>query len=109
MGQCCYNIVIRQNTCENGISRVYNNTYTNVEPGTDITLNFGYTLRYLQGTSGFATIQINNDFIIPATNFNIPNGSYRVFDLPCQCGTYRVYVGVNLGDCSISSLVCAGS
>lgn len=107
MNNCCYNIIIRQNTCENGISRVFNNTYTNIELGTNIELNFGYTLKYLQGNSNFATIQFNNDLIIPATSFNIPNGSYKVFDLPCQCGTYRVYIGVATGCCSISSLTCA--
>lgn len=103
----CYNIVIRQNTCENGISRVYNNTYTNVEAGVDIPLQFGYTLRYLQGNTNYATVQFINNFFMPATNFNIPNGSYRVFDLPCECGTFRIFVGVTTGNCSISSLVCA--
>lgn len=109
MGDVCYNVVIQQHTCENNISRVYNNVHTNIGSDTQIPLQFGYTLKFLQGTANFATIQIINDFFMPATNFNIPNGSYRVFDLPCQCGTFRVFIGMSTGVCSYSSLVCSGS
>lgn len=106
-GSCCYTLNIRQLTCQNGVSRNFDNVNTSVNPGTDIDLNFGYRLRFIGGTNNAATIAISNDISLPSTVFNIPNGSYRVFDLPCECGTYRIFIGATLAPCGVSNLLCS--
>ncbi|MCX8074982.1 MAG: hypothetical protein N2749_05290 [Clostridia bacterium] len=106
-GSCCYTLNIRQLTCQNGITRNFDNLHTSVNANTVIDLSFGYKLTFLNGTGNVATISISNDISLPATVFNIPNGSFRVFDLPCECGTYRVYIGATLAPCGISNLYCS--
>ncbi|MEG1009436.1 MAG: hypothetical protein RSE41_08905 [Clostridia bacterium] len=105
MNNVCYTIVIKQETCQNGISKVINNTYTNVVVNTEILLNFGYNLKCINNTSTQCIVQILNDIYIPSLTFSIYNESYKIFDLPCECGSYRVYIGVTLGSCADSCCV----
>ena len=104
---CCFTFNIRQFTCQNGITRNFDNIHTNILPGTDIQLNFGYIFSFLSGTANTASIAISNNLTLPSVVFNIPSGSFRVFDLPCECGTYRVFVGAVPAPCGVTSLNCA--
>lgn len=103
---CCHTLNIRQLTCENGISRTLENDYTNLTSGTEIPLNFGYILKYLGSSASNAVISIHNPLSLSPLTFNIPNGSYRVFDLPCECGTYRVLLNATPSPCYVSSSLC---
>lgn len=100
MNEICYTLAIKQKTCQSSVNKIFDNVYTNIGVGTDVPLQFGYTLTYLAGTCAHCTIQLSNPIYIPTLNFNIPNDSYKIFDLPCECGTYRVYVGAILSPCT---------
>lgn len=106
MNTYCYTLAIRQRTCENGISRSNDNVYTNITPNSVIPLNFGYNITFLSGTSTYASIQISNSNQIPNLIFNISSGNYKIFDLPVQNGTLRVYIGVSSIICS-ETVVCS--
>lgn len=103
---CCYSLTLNQVTCQNGISMTPNSTHTNLTSGTDIELYFGYILRFVTGNQTYATISIRNEIFLPETTFNIPEGSYRVFDLPCECGTYRLAIRANLVPCACTTICC---
>ncbi len=108
---CCYSLQISQQICESGISRTQTNTYTNLTPNTTIELEFGYTLTFISGTSTYATIRLENDILLSPTNFNIPNCSQntrltRVFNLPCQCGTYILSICAILVTCPTENYCC---
>lgn len=106
MNNYCYTLAVRQRTCENGIARSSDNVYTNITPDSVIPLNFGYNVTFLSGTSSYASIQISNNIQIPNLIFNIPSGSYKIFDLPVQTGTLRVYIGVSGIVCG-ETVVCS--
>lgn len=105
MNNICYTLAVRQRICQNGISRSTDNVYTNVANGTEISLNFGYTLTYISSSSTHATIQISNPSQIPSLIFNIPNNEYKIFDLPVQSGTLRIYIGAT-GICCGETIMC---
>lgn len=102
---CCYTFAIKQLTCQSGVSKRLDNTYTNTSVGTEFPLSFGYTLTYISGTTKNCTILLSNPVYIPDINFNILNESYKVFDLPCECGTYRLYIAARLSPCETSCSV----
>ena len=79
MNNFCYTLSVRQRKCQNGISNITDNVYTNIS---------------------------NNPDVIPNILFNIPNGSYKIFDLPVDSGTVRIYVGVTAIDCSNTIACC---
>lgn len=106
MNNICYTLAVRQRRCQNGISRSTDNVYTNISNGTEIALNFGYTLTYISSSSSHATIQISNSSQIPSLIFNIPNNSFKIFDLPVQSGNLRVYIGAT-GICCSETIVCS--
>ncbi len=106
MNNFCYTIAVRQRTCENGVARNTDNVYTNVTPESEISLHFGYVLTFISGSSGFATIQLSNNEMIPNLIFNIPTGGYKIFDLPVQSGHLRVYIGITSINCS-ETIVCS--
>jgi hypothetical protein len=99
---CPYTFVIKQLACQSGVYKRFDNTYTNTPVGTKIPLNFGYVLTLIAGTCRNCTITLSNPIYIPTINFNILNGSYKIFDLPCECGTYRVYIGAILAPAETS-------
>lgn len=106
MNNFCYTLAIRQRTCENGVARYTDNVYTNVTNGTEILLNFGYILTFISSNSDSVTIQLSNPDQIPNLLFNITNNSYKVFDLPVQNGTARIYVGATGISCN-DTIVCS--
>lgn len=106
MNNFCYNLAIRQRSCENGIAKKTDNVYTNITNGTEISLNFGYILTFISSNSSLITIQISNTDQIPNLLFTIQNNNYKVFDLPTQNGTLRVYIGATGIECS-DTLVCS--
>lgn len=103
---CCYNLTVDQSMCQNGISRSFTNTYTNVTTGKIIPLEFGYTMQFISGNNTNTTIRLQNEIFLPQTTFNIPVNSYRVFDLPCECGTYRLAVRTRIVPCACTTLCC---
>lgn len=106
MDAICYTLAVRQRTCENGIPRRIDNVYTNISTNTMIPLSFGYCLRFISNSSSFATVQICNQNFIPNLLFNIPNGGYKIFDLPTENGTLRVFIGATGIDCSETVVCC---
>ncbi len=106
MNNFCYTLAVRQRKCQNGISNVTDNVYTNITTNSVVPLGFGYNLIFISSNSSTATIQLTNSAFIPNILFNIPSGSYKIFDLPVDSGTIRVYVGVTAIDCSDTVACC---
>jgi len=96
---CCYTLVIRQVTCQNGIRRVINNVYNNVENGTVITLSFGYTLTVISRTTSDISVRLENPNYIPSIIFTIPVDSFKQFNVPKESGTLIISVGVKNTTC----------
>ena len=96
---CCYDLIIRQITCQNGIRRVINNVYSNIEDSTVIQLSFGYTLTIVSRTNSHVTVRLQNPNYIPTLLFSIPNNSYKEFNVPKESGTLVILVGVRATKC----------
>lgn len=93
---CPYTIAIKQLVCKSYVNKRLDNVYTSTPIGTDIPLDFGYTLTLISGNRVKLTIRLSNPIYIPPVTFNVINEGYKVFDLPCECGTFRVYVAARL-------------
>lgn len=96
---CCYDLIIRQITCQNGIRRVINNVYSNIEDNTTIQLSFGYTLTVVSRTQAHVTVRLQNPNYIPTMLFSIPNNSFKEFNVPKESGTLIIFVGVRATKC----------
>ena len=105
MNDLCYNIAIRQRKCQNGISLVTDNVFTNVEDNAEIILSFGYTLTVVSKNSNSVTIRLHNPDLLSDIRFNIPNDTFKTFDLPMYNGTYVLQVGVQRFNCVCPSIV----
>lgn len=103
---CCYTLAIRQICCQNSISRCIDNVYTNITVGSSISLNFGYNVTITNTNCNSVTIKLTNNNFIPDLIFNIPNNSYKIFDLPQESGTLRVFIGARQTCCPISCANC---
>lgn len=99
MNNCCYSLIIRQNRCESGIPRQIDNVYTNVTDNTTFPLSFGYSVIFSSATNNSITVRISNQNFIPDITFNIPCSGYKIFDLPIESGTLRVYIGAVCNCC----------
>jgi len=93
---CPYTFAIKQLLCQGGISKRLDNTYINTPVGTEIPLSFGYILTLVAGTGKNCTIMLTNPIYIPNINFIVLNESFKVFDLPCECGSYRLHIAARL-------------
>lgn len=96
---CCYTLVIRQVTCQNGVRREINNVYTNVEDNTTIPLSFGYSLTVLSRTTSHVVVRLQNPNYIPSLIFTIPVDSYKEFNVPKESGTLIIFIGVKRATC----------
>lgn len=103
MNNLCYNILIKQVTCQNGVPRIVNNTYSNIKVGTIIQLSFGYTIKITAINDSNIEIMLSNPNYISDIYFTIPISSYKQFNLPKENGTLRVYVGIVSYDCCCSN------
>lgn len=106
MNNFCYTLAIRQRRCQNGISRELDNVYTNVTTSSIIPLSFGYVVTIISKNQNSISIQISNPNFMPNTIFNIPSGSFKIFDLPTENGTLRVFIGATGIDCSDTVVCC---
>lgn len=106
MNNFCYTLAIRQRRCQNGIARELDNVYTNVTTSSIIPLSFGYVVTIISKNQNSISIQISNPNFMPNTIFNIPSGSFKVFDLPTENGTLRVFIGATGIDCSDTVVCC---
>jgi hypothetical protein len=93
---CPYTLAIKELTCQSNVSKRFDNSHIALPVGSEIPLSFGYTLILVAGTCKNCTITLSNPIFIPDINFNILNGSFKIFDLPCECGTYRLFVAARL-------------
>ena len=100
MNDICYNLAIRQRKCQNSISIVTDNVYTNIEDSAILLLSFGYSITIVSKNSNSVTISLYNPDLLNEIKFNIPNGTYKTFDLPMYNGTYILQIGVERFDCS---------
>ena len=103
---CCFLLAIRQRTCQNGVARVIDNIYINISAQSTYSLSFGYTLKVSSINQNSISINISNDDFIPSLIFNIPVNSYKVFDLPKESGTFKVYVWLKFSSCDKTSVSC---
>lgn len=106
MNNICYTLAIRQRRCQNGIARELDNIYTNVSTSSIIPLSFGYVVTIISKNQNSISIQISNQNFMPNTIFNIPSGSFKIFDLPTENGTLRVFIGATCIDCSDTVVCC---
>lgn len=96
---CCYNLVIRQVTCQNGVRKIIDNIYNNIEDGSVIQLSFGYTLTVVSRSSSAVSVRIENTNYIPTMIFSIPVDSFKEFNVPKESGSLIIFVGVNATTC----------
>ncbi len=106
MNTICFTLAVRQRICQNGISRRIDNVYTNITPNAVIPLSFGYTLTFITGSTNNAQVQISNPDKIPNLIFFIPSGGHKIFDLPTDNGTLRIFVGATSIDCAETVVCC---
>ncbi len=107
MNEFCYTLAVRQQRCQNGISRRIDNVYTNVTNSSIIPLSFGYQIRVITRNANSIAVEISNLDFMPNTIFNIPNGSYKIFDLPTENGTLRVFIGATGINCENTVVCCS--
>ncbi len=103
---CCYTLAIRQISCQNSISRCIDNVYTNIFIGSSISLDFGYKITITNTTCCGVNIKLTNCNFIPDLTFNIPNDSYKIFDLPQESGTFKVFIGAKKTCCPATCANC---
>lgn len=100
MNELCYNLALRQRRCQNSISIVTDNVYTNIEDNATLLLSFGYTLTIISKNANSVTIELFNPDLLSKIRFNIPNDTFKTFDLPMYNGTFILQVGVERFDCA---------
>lgn len=105
MDSLCYDLAIRQIKCQNGISVTSDNVYTNVEDNSQILLSYGYVLNIISKNSNSVTISLYNFELLDTVKFNIPNDTYKTFDLPLYNGTFVVLIGVVRNTCPCPRLL----
>ena len=103
---CCFALVIRQRSCQNGISRNLDNIYTNITNGSSISLELGYSITIINITCSNVTIRLSNKDFIPDLIFNIPNNGFKSFDLPQQACSLLVCIGVKQICCQKTYACC---
>lgn len=103
---CCFALAIRQRSCQNGISRNIDNIYTNITIGTTIPLEFGYKITVTNISCCNISIKLSNPDFIPDLIFNIPNDSFKSFDLPQQACLLQVCVGAKQISCPSICACC---
>ena len=64
MNNFCYTLSVRQRKCQNGISNITDNVYTNISNNSVVQLGFGYTLTFISSNSSTATIQFQIFYLI---------------------------------------------
>lgn len=104
MNSLCYDIAIRQRKCQNGISVTTDNVYTNIEDNSQIILSYGYVLNILSKNTNSVTISLYNFHLLDTVKFNIPNDTYKTFDLPLYNGTFVILIGVIKNTCKCPNL-----
>ncbi len=109
LNNCCYTLAVRQRTCQNGVARITDNVYTNISNGSTYNLSFGYKLTIIDINTAGISIKISNPDFIPSLIFNIPSDSYKIFDLPKESGTLRVYIGIRCTCCEPTRACCNNS
>lgn len=105
MESFCYDIAIRQRKCQNNISVTSDNVYTNVDNESQIPLAFGYTLSIISKNRNSVTIEIENFDLLDKVKFNIPNDTFKTFDLPVYNGTLILLIGVVRNTCPCPNLL----
>ena len=105
MENLCYDLAIRQIKCQNGISVTTDNIYTNVENQSQILLSYGYVLNVLSKNTNSITISLYNFELLDTVKFNIPNDTYKTFDLPLYNGTYVLLIGSVKNTCPCPRLL----
>lgn len=105
MENLCYDLAVRQIKCQNGISVTTDNVFTNIENNAKLLLSFGYVLNIISKNSNSVTISLSNFELLEAVKFNIPNDTFKSFDLPLYNGTYVVLIGVIRKTCPCPRLL----
>ena len=104
---CCYNLVIRQITCQNGVRNNIENIYTNIQLNSLFSLYFGYTIKKKKKTTSDVSIKLRNDNYIPPIIFTIPVNTFKIFNVPKESGTLIIYIGLKRCDSNnITSVAC---
>ena len=105
MDSLCYDLAIRQIKCQNGISVTTDNIYTNIEDNSQILLSYGYVLNIISKNTNNVTISISHFELLDAVKFNIPNDTFKTFDLPLYNGSFIVLIGVVRNTCPCPRLL----
>ena len=103
---CCFALAIRQKSCQNGISKNIDNIYTNITIGSTIPLEFGYKISVISINCSNTTIKLSNPDFIPDLVFNIPNDSFKIFDLPQEACSLQILVGAKQICCPTTCACC---
>lgn len=105
MESLCYDLAVRQIKCQNGISLTTDNVYTNIENDAQLLLSYGYVLSVVSKNTNSVTISLSNFELLEPVKFNIPNDTYKTFDLPLYNGTYILLIGVVRNNCPCPRLL----
>lgn len=101
----CYDVAIRQKKCQNGISVTTDNVFTNVNDNAQITLAYGYVLTIISKNRNSVTVEISNFALLEPVKFNIPNDTFKTFDLPVYNGTLILLLGVVQNNCPCPDII----
>ena len=101
MNECCFQVVIRQRACQNGVPIITEKSYDNIPENEIISLNYGYTV--ILSTLGGANILVNilNPTFDVNLNFSITNPGIAIFDLPIDGGTFRFSIASIQRPCNV--------
>ena len=92
MDNCCFQVVIRQRACQNGVPIITERAYNNIPENEVISLNYGYSLTLSTlGSNNILVNFTNVSFEINLT-FSMTNPGIGVFDLPIEGGTFRISI-----------------
>lgn len=105
MDEFCYDLAIRQKKCQNGVSITSDNIFTNIQDDTQYSVSFGYVINIVSRNRNSVTIQLSNPDLLENVKFNIPNDSFKSFDLPLYNGTFILLIGVIRKACQCPTLV----
>lgn len=105
MEDFCYDLAIRQRKCQNGVSVTSDNVFTNIEDDTQYIISFGYTISIISKNRNSVTVEIANPDLLESVKFNIPNDTFKTFDLPLYNGTFILLIGVIRKACPCPTLL----
>ena len=91
---CCKSqIIIKQIYCQNGNRQTIYSTFSNINEGATMSLNFGFELVIASITNSYISFILKDSvFGMPDQLITVNYGTFKMISLPARNGTYRIYI-----------------